>query len=169
MSSDIAPAAIVSLISAVALAYFHHWIADWSEFILVGTTMFFIIPLGALMLGFGGAIGFYVAVKNATHLEPGGLFMLCAAAFGLFSLYLTYLIMYYYSPYYDLDVGFWPYLASVAHSKGIFFVGHHEGHIYSAHHVGEVEDIGFLGWVSLIVQPIGAALGGVAAALTPAS
>jgi hypothetical protein len=139
-----------SLLTGIILAL----IEVSTGFAIYSWTLWFIIPVGAFLAGFGGASGYYAGAKLFQQKPAGGvLFNMMLASISTFFLV-------YYIPYYMLEadgirikdaISFWQYLDfSFTHTSLRLLRGS-----------ASTGELGSLGYVHAVLQLIGFSLGGI--------
>ena len=139
-----------SLLTGIILAF----LDVFSGFAIYSWSIWFVIPVGAILSGFAGASGYYAGAMMF-HQKPAGgvLFNMVAASISTF-------ILVYYIPYYMLEVesirvkdsiSFWQYLDfTFTHSSLRLLRGS-----------SSTGELGSLGYVNAALELIGFSLGGV--------
>jgi hypothetical protein len=140
-------------ISAWLTAELHLAIQNWTEYVFISWTLWFVVPVGGFVIGGLGAVG--VTFTNVfREKDAPGTGAIIGAVIGLLSWYLAYRVA---ADAYGFDsiFDYMQVLADSSISLGVE-INHHHAH-------GELPPIPPLAALSMIVQPIGAIAGGFCA------
>ena len=153
--TKVASAALISAPFILGIAFLNYGIGLSIDRSIVGWTVWFVLPLGAMLIGWGGALGFSI-VEMFTQNRDSTAMGLASMATGLIALIATYGVLYSYEALPGERVG--EFLSAIARSPIDWEVDIRD---HSASF--QTGGVSLLGWLALIPQPIGAIFGGVVA------